>query len=174
MRKSVWRFKMEITVPHRLAVVSPEPVDRTQLEFDVAFNVVLASRRFRARFAERVKQSGQTEARWSALYMLAAHPEGLIQSELAELMGVQGPTLVRLLDALEKLGLISRHPTPNDRRANRLVIEDAGRAVLEEVDVIAAKLRAEVFRRVSDEDMKTTVRTLLTLSKSLEEARGRI
>jgi len=161
-------------VPHRLVVVSPQPVDRTQLEFDGAFNVVLASRRFRARFAERVKASGQTESRWSALYMLSAHPEGLIQSELAELMGVQGPTLVRLLDALEKLGLISRRPTPNDRRANRIVIEDAGRAVLEEIDEIAAKLRGEVFRKVSDDDMKATVRTLGILSKSLEAARGRI
>jgi MarR family transcriptional regulator for hemolysin len=142
------------------------------LQFDIAFQMVLASRRFRARFAERVKSRGQTDSRWSALYMLSQHPEGLIQSELAELMGVQGPTLVRLLDALQENRLVSRHPAPGDRRANRIVIEEAGRQILLEIDAVASKLREEVFRKIPDEDLQVTLRSLELLSKSLEHARS--
>jgi MarR family transcriptional regulator, transcriptional regulator for hemolysin len=108
------------------AVVSETPMTRDNLQYEVAFKLALAARRFRARFAERVKSSTQTEARWSALYHLSREPRGLIQSELAERMGIQGPTLVRLIDALEAQSLVRRCSTPEDRRAKRVMILPAG------------------------------------------------
>ena len=126
-------------------LVSQEPSDRSDIQYEVAFRLALVSRRFRARFAERVKSSSQTEARWSALYQLTREPRGLIQSELAERMGIQGPTLVRLLDALEAQGLVRRLSTPEDRRAKRVMIQPAGEEMVREVDIIAAQLRDDAF-----------------------------
>jgi MarR family transcriptional regulator for hemolysin len=104
-----------------------------------------------------VKATSQTEARWSALYHLAAEPEGLIQSDLAERMGVQGPTLVRLLDALEAKGLVSRIEAPGDRRAKIVKLEPAGQDTVDEIDVIASRLRDEIFADVTDADLRTTL-----------------
>lgn len=147
------------------AKVSPE---RAKLQIETFFKAALATRRFRARFAERVKSTSQTEARWSALYFLSNAPSGLIQSELAERMGVQGPTLVRLLDALEAQHLVLRTEEPGDRRAKRVMIQPAGESMIAEVDAIAAKMRDEVFSRVSDLDLATTLRVLDIVVTSLE------
>jgi MarR family transcriptional regulator, transcriptional regulator for hemolysin len=155
-----------------LKVLAAPAEDRTHLQYDVAFKLVLASRRLRARFTDRLKSHDQTEARWSALYMLADAPSGLIQTELAERMGVEGPTLVRLLDALEAQGLISRRASQYDRRAKTLFIEPAGRATISQIDHVASDLRNELFDGVSDGDLASTLRVLNLLAERLERKHG--
>jgi len=150
------------------AAVTGIAPERATLQIDAMFKAALATRRFRARFAERVKPTSQTEARWSALYFLSNAPEGLIQSDLAERMGVQGPTLVRLLDALEGQLLVRRMEEPGDRRAKRVVIQPAGELVIAEVDAVAAQMRDEVFGSVSDADLATTFRVLDIVVTALE------
>lgn len=154
-------------------LVSKTPIDREAVQFDVAFKLILAARRFRARFAERMKGKEATDARCSALYMLADAPDGLIQSELAERMGVQNPTLVRLLDTLERAGQVRRVDASSDRRAKIVVIEDAGRRLLEEVDGMAARLRDKAFAGVSDADLQTTLFVLDRLCGALDPSRRR-
>lgn len=150
------------------AAVTQTSVDRAKLQLETFFKAALATRRFRARFAERVKSTSQTEARWSALYFLSHAPEGLIQSDLAERMGVQGPTLVRLLDALEAQELVKRTEAPGDRRAKRVKIQPAGESIIAEVDAVAAQMRDEVFAGVSDEDLATTLRVLDVIVSALD------
>lgn len=150
------------------ALVSHDPSDRSELQYEIAFRLALVSRRLRARFAERVKSSSQTEARWSALYQLSREPRGLIQSELAERMGIQGPTLVRLLDALEAQGLVRRLMTPEDRRAKRVMIQPTGEQMVREVDVIAAQLRNDAFSGISPEELLTTLGVLEKLGAALD------
>ena len=128
---------------------------------------MLVARRWRARFTELMKTRGQTDARWSALYMLSASPEGVIQSELAERVGVQGPTLVKLLDALEAQGLVRRQAAASDRRANIIVLEPAGRAVLLGIEQLASDLRDELFDGISDAELAVARRVLDTLSARL-------
>lgn len=142
--------------------------DRAADQLAIMFRAALVTRRFRARFAEQVRSSSQTEARWSALYFLSHSPEGLIQTDLAERMGVQGPTLVRLLDALEEQGLVARRSAPEDRRVKRVVILQAGMDVVGEIDSVASAMRNACFTGVSDEDLRTTLRVLDIASGALE------
>lgn len=135
-------------------------VDPSFLKREIAFKTAMFSRRLRARFAERVGEGGHTESRWSALFHLAREPDGLIQTELAERMAIQGPTLVRLLDALEEQGLVRRCSTPEDRRAKRVFVEPAGEQLVAELDVVAAKLRDEAFAGVPEEDLRVMLRVL--------------
>ncbi|MEZ6030867.1 MAG: MarR family transcriptional regulator [Hyphomonadaceae bacterium] len=145
--------------------MSPE---RARNQLETFFKAAILTRRFRARFAERVKSTSQTEARWNALYHLSQSPEGLIQSDLAERMGVQGPTLVRLLDALEAQDLVRRAEAPGDRRAKLVLIQPAGESIIEEVDAIAAQMRDEVLADVSDQDLATALRVLDMAVAALE------
>jgi MarR family transcriptional regulator for hemolysin len=141
---------------------------RDEVQFLVAFKVVLVSRLWRARFAERLNNHEHTDARWTALYMIADASRGIIQTHLAERLGVQGPTLVRLLEALEHQGLIARDMAPDDRRAKVISIKGKGLEVLAEMDKTAAAFRAELFTGVSEAELETTLRVLRHLSRKLE------
>ena len=91
------------------------------------FAVARVTRRWRKMLDERLKDLGVTQARWSTMVYLEKGGEGLTQRELASLMAIENPTLVRLLDSLEQQNLIERRPCPNDRRARRLHLTNAGR-----------------------------------------------
>src|SRR5262245_8093496 len=52
--------------------------------------------------------------------------KGRTQKEIAAAVGVEGPTLTHQLDGLDKAGLIKRERDPNDRRAVRVELTDAG------------------------------------------------
>ena len=141
---------------------------REQLQFSVAFGVVLTARLWRARFADRMKALDQSDARWTALYMIADASAPINQRDLAERLGVQGPTMVKLLDALEKQGLIRRTAVKSDRRAKEIAIENKGRETLEILDGFAAKMRDELFEGVTEEALQTTLDVLRHLSDQLE------
>ena len=68
------------------------------------------------------------------------------QLELARSLGIEGPTLTRHLDGMERAGLVERRRDPNDRRAVQVEITDAGAALHNRLraDVIAfdERLRA--------------------------------
>jgi MarR family transcriptional regulator, transcriptional regulator for hemolysin len=49
------------------------------------------------------------------------------QLELARSIGIEGPTLTRHLDGMERAGLVERHRDPADRRAVRVELTEAGR-----------------------------------------------
>ena len=56
----------------------------------------------------------------------ARNADGASQRELAELMRIEPPTLVRHLDKLADEGLVERRPDPADRRVLRVVVTDGG------------------------------------------------
>ncbi len=60
---------------------------------------------------------------------------------LAQHLGVDRTVMTYLLDDLERAGLVERRPDPADRRARRILLTDAGRARLCELE--AALRRAE-------------------------------
>jgi MarR family transcriptional regulator, transcriptional regulator for hemolysin len=141
---------------------------RDQVQFRVAFKIVLVARLWRARFAQQMKSLDQTDARWSALYMIADAEKGINQTNLADRLGVSGPTLVRLLDSLEADGLVERAAVAGDRRAKLVLIKEAGRKTLAEVDIDAARMRKDLFSGVSDNDLDATLRVLRHLSTQLD------
>ena len=54
----------------------------------------------------RVRQFGLTDATWRPLLHLGRFGDGVRQTDLAASLAIEGPSLVRLLDALERTGLI--------------------------------------------------------------------
>ncbi|MBW0148206.1 MarR family transcriptional regulator [Marinobacter arenosus] len=131
------------------------------------FAVARVTRRWRKMLDERLKDLGVTQARWSTMVYLDKGGEGLTQRELASLMAIENPTLVRLLDSLEQQGLIERRPCPNDRRARRLHLTAAGRAFMDDLSERAEKLREQMLEGISDEDIECTVKVF---NKILENA----
>ncbi|WDD90622.1 MarR family transcriptional regulator (plasmid) [Burkholderia sp. FERM BP-3421] len=82
------------------------------------------------------------------------------QVELAEQVGIEGPSLVRLLDQLCAAGLMRREADPDDRRAKIVALTDAGRVLTERMEEDLRMLRARVLKGVSRADLEATLRVL--------------
>ena len=68
------------------------------------------------------------------------------QGTLAEYVGIEGPSLVRLLDQLCAAGLARRDEDPHDRRAKTISLTAAGRAVTAKMEEDLRTLRAQVLK----------------------------
>lgn len=139
---------------------SATPADRPRLQEELAASIVVTSRRWRARLTDLLRDTEQTDARWNVLYTLSRSPTGVIQAELAEAVGVQGPTLVKLLDALEAQNLIRRQVQSTDRRAKAVYLEPAGAGILEEIQTIAAEFRNTIFDGIPDTELAVALSVL--------------
>ena len=64
--------------------------------------VARLSRRLRQAVDAEMRLIGLTEATWRPLIYLRSLGEGVRQKELATAMSIEGPSLVRLLDSLER------------------------------------------------------------------------
>ncbi|SFL95977.1 MarR family transcriptional regulator [Marinobacter zhejiangensis] len=117
------------------------------------FAVARVTRRWRKLLDERLKDLGVTQARWTTMVYLQKGGEGLTQRELASLMAIENPTLVRLLDSLEEQSLIERRPCQNDRRARRLFLTENGERFMDDLNARAVELRDEMLEGVTDEEV---------------------
>lgn len=135
------------------------------------FAVARVTRRWRKLLDERLKDLGVTQARWTTMVYLQKGGEGLTQRELARLMAIENPTLVRLLDSLEQQGLIERRPCPNDRRARRLHLTPDGTEFMKVLTERAAKLREEMLEGISDEDIEGAVAVFHKIMENAERQR---
>ncbi len=87
----------------------------------------------------------------------------LSQTELSASVGLDRSDMVRLLDTLVADDLVVREPDPDDRRRNRIVATDAGRARLRELDDILASAQAEATAALSDAERERLVALLRKL-----------
>lgn len=118
---------------------------------------------------ERLKDLGVTQARWSTMVYLEKGGEGSTQRELASLMAIENPTLVRLLDSLEQQNLIERRLCPNDRRARRLFLTESGRKFMTDLTARAEELRDDMLEGVSDKDIECTVKVFQKIMENAEK-----
>jgi MarR family transcriptional regulator for hemolysin len=121
-----------------------------------SFGMQLAqlSRAWRAELDRRLSGLGLSQARWLVLLHLALLKEAPTQRELAQTVGVEGPTLARLLDGLESQELVRRIAVPEDRRAKKVVLSAKARPLIEQIESIALQLRKELFAGVSEEEQR--------------------
>lgn len=86
---------------------------------------------------QRMHASGVTISglQHGLLHLLRNHP--YTSSELSRKMKLTPATLVPAVDALERHGLVERGKDPADRRRTPLVVTCAGRALLEQVPIVA-------------------------------------
>jgi DNA-binding MarR family transcriptional regulator len=66
-------------------------------------------------------------AQWETLYLVAYSGEELNQSQLSQLLGVHGPTMLRMLDSLARRGLIERQQSHEDEASQGISRRDGCR-----------------------------------------------
>jgi MarR family transcriptional regulator for hemolysin len=128
------------------------------------------SRGWRAELDRRLADLGLSQARWLVLLHLARFKEAPTQRELAQSVGVEGPTLARLLDSLENQGLVRRQAVVEDRRAKKILLCDTARPLIEKIETIATALRHELFEGIDEEDLRVCLRVHSTILANLEKS----
>lgn len=111
------------------------------------------ARRWRRRLDEALARGGFPDASWVPLVHLADHGDGICQRDLAARVGLDGSSLVRLLDALAARGHVERRPKPGDRRMNLVHLTDAGRRAVDDLQVILRACEAEMTADLDEADL---------------------
>ena len=86
--------------------------------------------------------------------------QGISQNELAEMTFKDPPTVTRIIDLLEKKGLVERGPAAGDRRKFNLFLTKNGEAIYNEAFPIVADIRRKGGGRLSDSDYQHFVRIM--------------
>src|SRR6267378_6847419 len=124
-----------------------------------------ASRAWRQALDRRLKYLGVSHASWMTIAVAAKARAPLSQSELADRLGVEGATMVAMVDRLVKAGLVIRELSTTDRRVKRVALTQAGNLLYDKVRTEAAAFRKELL---SNMDPKA----LLIATESLEGLEG--
>jgi MarR family transcriptional regulator for hemolysin len=123
------------------------------------------SRSWRQAVDRRLKYLGVSQASWMTIAIAAKAQSPLSQSELGDKLGVEGATMVAMIDRLVKAGLVVREASTTDRRIKRVVLTPAGVSIYEKVKAEATALRNELL---ADTDQKK----LLIATELLEGLQG--
>lgn len=127
----------------------------------------LVARLWRGAIDRRLAAFGLTESRWLTLLHLSRLAGAATQRELAEVVGVRGPTLVRTLDRLEVEGLIERRTEASDRRTKLVYLRAEAAPVLKRIEETAAAVRAEILSDLSHEEVRTCLKVFENIAGKL-------
>lgn len=146
-------------------------MDPTQLQAAFTGELAAVNRKLRALVDDRARDMGLTLSR-ARLLMELAKADGPIQSDLAGLLDIEQPTLVRLLDGLERNGMIERRAVEGDRRARRVFLTETARAQAQDILDFLTELRAGILQGIAPEELETALDVLRRTSRNIAAGRS--
>ena len=136
-------------------------------ESSVGFAVNVTAKAFqKALDAELRKNVGVTISQWRVISTLTKHA-GITQKEIAERVGIEGSTLVPIIDKMEKDGFVKRKLDNEDRRINRIYLTSKADVLWNSMIECALRIRKLSTKEISEEQIKTTLDILQKISKNL-------
>ena len=136
-------------------------------ETEMTAALVRVARLYRQGVDEALSGLGLSDALALPVVVLGRRPEGIRQNQLADELGVEGPSLVRLLDRLVGDGLVERREDPADRRAKLVTLTAEGRRHSERAAKALDAYRADLLDSTAPDDIQATLRLLRTLQDRL-------
>ena len=96
--------------------------------------------------------------------------DGLPQAELTRRLGVEAASVSKAIERIEKSGFVFRQPDPDDARANRVYLTEAGRALEQPVKEAWLEIEAQVLADMTAEERLLLRRLLLQMRANLTTA----
>jgi MarR family transcriptional regulator, transcriptional regulator for hemolysin len=122
-------------------------------------------------FNDALAGAGGSLPIWLILSALTAEPRRT-QVDLARAVGIEGPTLVRHLDGMEKQHLVKRNRDSADRRAIRVELTRAGRELHSKLLEQVISFNKELRRGISAKDLAALRAVLGQLRQNVSETSG--
>ena len=127
------------------------------------------ARGWRLLIDKQLKHLGIGQAGWMTIAMIAKSREPMSQRALADLVGVEGPSMVSMLDRLEREGLVTRAPSPTDRRVKLVHLTDAGTTLYKQVKEQANAVRLALLGDIDPARLEAATELLELLRARIEE-----
>lgn len=127
------------------------------------------SHAFRRALNAELEKQGITFRQWEVLAWIAFEGE-LSQVELAERLGIEAPTLVGILDRMERDGWLDRYSCPNDRRRKRIRATEKAESVWARMADCARRVRAVARGGLTQDELDTLKSLCERIRANLEQA----
>jgi len=143
------------------------PLSQAHIQAELGLLVARLARVWRRKADQTLSAHGLSEATAHPLLILSRGGRANVrQGVLADEMGLEGPSVVRLIDLLAAEGLVERREDPTDRRAKILHMTPLGDAKADEIKRVMRRLRAELMKDISPEELATTFDVLRRIELS--------
>lgn len=119
---------------------------------------------------ERLRPRGVSHSQWRVVLEVSRNEAPMTQSALAAELGVESPTMVRLLDRLEDKGWIARAPCPTDRRARYVELTPRARRLASEIEVVVGEVRQALLRDLRPRELTDCIGALSKVEARALEA----
>ena len=127
------------------------------------------ARAWRQGIDRQLKDLGVSQAGWMTIAMVAKASEPPSQKQLADLLGVEGPTIVAMVDRLVTAKLVVREASTQDRRVKLIRLTPAGDALYARVKVEADAFRTSVLEGLDPAAIDAATALLETIRTRIEE-----
>ncbi|MGM0645233.1 MAG: MarR family winged helix-turn-helix transcriptional regulator [Thermodesulfobacteriota bacterium] len=140
------------------------------LEHSPGFLLNRTALRVKKDFQRRIAAAGlDVTAEQCAVLWSLWRREGCFQRELAEQTFKDITNITRILDGLERRGMVTRVRDEHDRRMSRVYLTEAGQSLQEKITAIASELGREAYDGLSEDDLQELRRILNRIYDNLSE-----
>lgn len=136
-------------------------------EQSIGYWLTLATQSFHRAVSDEVAPHGITYRQSQVLAWLVLEGE-LSQAELANKMMVEPPTLVGILDRMERDGWITRNSCPADRRKKMIRATTAAEPVWEKIAEGGRRVRASATAGLTEQEVETLKQLLDRVNRNLD------
>ncbi len=123
------------------------------------------ARAWRREADQALADHGLSQATALPLMVLLRRGKCVRQGVLADEIGIEGPSLVRLIDLLQAEGLVERREDPTDRRAKTLHLTPTGEAKAEEINRVLRRVRTDLLKDIAPGDLAVTFEALQSIER---------
>ena len=132
----------------------------------LGFHCNLTVKAFAARMSEKLKGTGVSRIQFWALVQLV-DAGSLSLSELTERLFISKATGVRLVDRMERDGLVNRRTDPNDGRTKQVAMTDKAFKIWDKISLTGRELLDEAYKGIDPADIETVKQTLYRIRGNL-------
>jgi DNA-binding MarR family transcriptional regulator len=132
------------------------------IEESLGYLINRAARAFANRLGAELRPFDVGTGQWAVLMHLWGN-DGMTQAQLARRVAIEQPTMVRTIDRMERDGLVTRSPDPNDGRASRITLTERGWNLRDALVPLAAGVNRSATESLTDDEVATLRRLLARL-----------
>jgi MarR family transcriptional regulator, transcriptional regulator for hemolysin len=141
------------------------------LEEPIGLQLTRTAKALSRAFDEALRGAGGSLPTWLVLVSLKSR-SWRTQRELAQALGIEGPTLTHHLDGLEREGLVTRTRDPENRRVQRVELTAAGNAAFHRMRRAAVGFDERLRSGLGESDIRRLRETLGRMRVNVSEDAG--
>ncbi len=129
--------------------------------------VTRVARYWRRAVDQALLESNLSQATALPLLIISRRGQMARQGEIADELGLEGPSLVRIAEMLVSEQLVIRREDPTDRRAKLFSLTPLGRERVNTIEAALSEVRARLLQGLDDAEIEIVMRALVKIEASL-------